>query len=70
MEKLIQEIKRLLALDENRAFAVNLLMDICKEDTTPFADVSIMQAAESKVFDRLAEALGTLKCKGTSVERR
>ncbi len=70
MEQLIQELKRLLALDENRAFALNLLMDICAEDTTPFADVSIMQRAESKVFDRLETALEAIKFKGTRVERR
>ena len=70
MEQLIQEIRRLLSLDENRAFAVNLLMDICAVDTTPFADVSIMRDAESKVFDRLEKALEAIQFKGTRTERR
>ncbi len=70
MDRLINEIKRLIALDENRAFAVNLLMDICAEDTTPFADVSIMQRAESKVFDYLEKALASVKFSGAHTERR
>lgn len=40
--------------------SVDLLVDICKVDTTPNANISIMRDSENLVFDRLKEAMSTV----------
>lgn len=70
MDELIKEIKELSASASMRAFVVDLLAGICKIDTTPYADVSIMRKAESDVFDMLEKALDENDFAGAHKERR
>jgi len=48
----------------------SLLEEICKVDTTPNADVSVMGRAESAVFDVLDRELRTLPFEEMRIERR
>ncbi len=70
MDKLISEILAESQSAELRQYVENLLLEICRVDTSPFADVGLMRQAESEVFDSLERELGKLPFAGARLERR
>ncbi len=48
----------------------DLLVELCRIDTTPNGDVSVMRAAEDKTFGILERELGKLSFTGARAERR
>lgn len=70
MEALVQEIVRKGRSGELRQFITDLLLEICAVDTTPDADVSVMRAAEEKVFAALERELARNTFAGARCERR
>jgi len=53
-----------------RAYLRDLLVELCKIDTTPNADVGRMRAAEDRCFRILERELGGLPFSGARLERR
>lgn len=70
MKAIIDEILKATKSQEWRDKATSLLVEICKIDTTPASDVTIMRDAEAKVFDILERELAKVKLGKTRCERR
>ncbi|NMA42042.1 MAG: M20/M25/M40 family metallo-hydrolase [Oligosphaeraceae bacterium] len=70
MDKLINEVLAGSRSAELRQYVENLLLEICRVDTSPFADVSLMRKAEAEVFNSLERELSRLPYAGARMERR
>jgi acetylornithine deacetylase/succinyl-diaminopimelate desuccinylase-like protein len=70
VKAIIDEILKATKSQEWRDKATSLLVEICKIDTTPASDVTIMRDAEAKVFDILERELAKVKLGKTRCERR
>jgi acetylornithine deacetylase/succinyl-diaminopimelate desuccinylase-like protein len=55
---------------EFQTFLRELLLDLCREDTTPNADVGVMREAEATCFTRLERELSQLGFPDSRIERR
>jgi acetylornithine deacetylase/succinyl-diaminopimelate desuccinylase-like protein len=66
-------VREILARTRQPAFEryiKDLLVELCRIDTTPRSDVRQMQSAEAKCFDALERELGALGFAGARLERR
>jgi acetylornithine deacetylase/succinyl-diaminopimelate desuccinylase-like protein len=70
MEELVKQITALVRDRAVRDYVTDLLVSICKHDTTPYADVKVMRQAESAVFDILEKQLAENAFAGARWERR
>jgi acetylornithine deacetylase/succinyl-diaminopimelate desuccinylase-like protein len=70
MQDLIKEIISLAQSEQTRQYVADLLLDICRVDTSPFADVDQMRKAENKVFERLEQEFQLIPFAGAYCERR
>ena len=66
----IRQIMETAATDQFRQELTDLLMDICRIDTTPNADVNALSSAESAVFDALESQFADCRFKQGRCERR
>ncbi len=53
-----------------KKYLQNLLIELCKVDTTPNPDISVMRAAEAKCFAILERELAAMKFPGGTMERK
>jgi hypothetical protein len=70
MKSLDNKVKE-LCFDANfREEILSFLEDICKVDTTPNADVSVMRKSEAEVFDILKKHLNELELPNAKLEEK
>lgn len=67
---MIDQILAQASKDSFRNALQGLLLDICHIDTTPNPDITVMEQAESRVFDRIEQELSKLNLPGARTERR
>ena len=70
MEELVKQITALVQDRAVRDYVTDLLVSICRHDTTPSADVDVMRKAEAAVFDILEKQLAENTFAGARWERR
>jgi acetylornithine deacetylase/succinyl-diaminopimelate desuccinylase-like protein len=67
---MIEKIYKKTRTEEFKKYVTDLLVEICKIDTSPFADVNIMKEAESKCFEIIERELNKLEIKNREIERK
>lgn len=67
---LLKEILARTRTPEFERYLRDLIVEICRFDTTPNADVSVMRAAEDGCFRILERELGSIRFDGARIERR
>ena len=70
LDALIQAVLARTRTEACRKAITDLLLEICRIDTTPNSDVNVMRAAESDVFDVLERELAELSFAQARSERR
>ncbi len=70
MEALQKEILAQVNTPETRNYVIELLLEICRVDTSPFADVNLMREAENKVFQSLEREFAKISFPDARLERR
>lgn len=69
-EPVIQQILARTRRPDFQRFLADLLLELCRVDTTPNADVAVMRKAEDQCFRTLERELGALGFAGARAERR